>query len=74
MYCDIDVSGPGQRRGLVAGEPQRRVLGRGEMAGQWGAGALAWERHLLVADRVRSTVAAVTVSGGDLILVIRGPG
>jgi hypothetical protein len=34
----------------------------------------SWERHLLVAERTRPTVVAVTVSGGDLILVIRGPG
>ena len=63
-------------RVLVADEQQRRVLGREEMVGQWIAhrGTGHWERHLLVAKRTHPTVVAVTVSGGDLILVIRGPG
>jgi hypothetical protein len=30
--------------------------------------------HLLVAERTHPTVVAVTVSGGELFLVIRGPG
>ena len=34
----------------------------------------AAERHLLAAERTRPTVVAVTVSGGELFLVIRGPG
>ena len=39
------------------------------LTGHW-----SWERRLLVTKRARPTVVAVTVSGGDLILVIRGPG
>jgi protein-disulfide isomerase len=33
-----------------------------------------WERHLLVGETDVPTVVAVTVSGGGLFLVIRGPG
>jgi hypothetical protein len=49
--------------------------GRKDMVGQWVAQrGVSWELHLLVAKRTRPTVVAVTVSGSDLILVIRGLG
>jgi hypothetical protein len=53
----------------------RRVLGGEEVAGRRvaAAGHWSWERCRVVAERAR-LVAAVTVSGGDLILVIRGRG
>jgi len=46
------------------------------MVGERGArrGTGHRERHLLVAERARPAVVAVAVSGGDLIVVIRGPG
>src|SRR5260370_41239249 len=47
----------------------RRWSAVGRAPGHW-----SWERLLLVAKRTRPTVVAVTVSGGDLILVIRGAG
>ena len=50
---------------------------RAERGGRYGKvvqGHWSWERHLLVAEGTRPTVVAVTVSGGELFLVIRGPG
>jgi hypothetical protein len=54
------------RDDLLGSDGGRRA---GRARGHW-----SWERHLLVAERTRPTVVAVTVSGGDLILVICGPG
>jgi hypothetical protein len=47
----------------------RRWPASGARGGHW-----SWERRLLVAERARPAVVALTARGGDLIRVIRGLG
>jgi len=63
----VDTPHPGCDIGTIFSAPM--MVGERVARGHW-----SWVRHFLAAERTRPTVVAVTVSGGDLILVIRGPG